>query len=162
MNIYSYNRILFSYKQKRTTVCKAVPMGLSLSSSAFDRADPGLPLVPSLQPPPNLFSSLNLLISHLTVLASRTSWHWFLSSAPTASLVVHMVKNLPTMRETWVWFLGQEDPLEKGMATHSSILAWRIPWTEETGWLQSMGSQRVRHNWASNTSSVNEVSTSPT
>ena len=51
-----------------------------------------------------------------------------------------MVKNLPAMRETWVRSLGWEDPLEKGMATHSSIPAWRIPWTEETGGLQSMGS----------------------
>ena len=49
------------------------------------------------------------------------------------------VKNLPAMQETWVQSLGQEDPLEKGMATHSSILAWRIPWTEESGRLQSMG-----------------------
>ena len=57
-----------------------------------------------------------------------------------------MVRNLPAMQETWVQSLGQEDPLEKGMATHSSILAWRIPWTEEPGMLQSMGSQRVRHN----------------
>ena len=52
------------------------------------------------------------------------------------------------MQEMWVQFLGEEDPLEEEMATHSGILAWRIPWTEETGWLQSMGSQRVRHNWA--------------
>ena len=57
-----------------------------------------------------------------------------------------MVKNLPTMKETWVRFLGQEVPLEKGMATHSSILAWKIPWPEEPGGLQSMGSQRVGHN----------------
>ena len=56
-----------------------------------------------------------------------------------------MAKNLPAMQETWVQFLGQEDPLEKGMVTHSSILDWRIPWTEEPGGLQSMGSQRVRH-----------------
>ena len=56
-----------------------------------------------------------------------------------------MVKNLPAMQGTCVRYLGQEDPLEKGMATHSSILAWRIPWTEEHGGLQSMGSQRVRH-----------------
>ena len=56
-----------------------------------------------------------------------------------------MVKNPPAMRETWVLSLDWEDPLEKGMATHSSILAWRIPWTEEPGRLQSMGSQRVRH-----------------
>ena len=57
-----------------------------------------------------------------------------------------MVKNLPAMQETQVQSLGQEDPLEKGMATHSSIHAWRIPWTEEPASLQSMGSQRVRHN----------------
>ena len=55
------------------------------------------------------------------------------------------VKNLPTMQETWVRSLGWEDPLEKGKATHSSIFAWRIPWTEEPGRLQSMGSQRVGH-----------------
>ena len=56
-----------------------------------------------------------------------------------------MVKNLPAMQETWVQSLGQEDPLEKGMARHTSILAWRIPWTEEHGGLQSMGLQRVGH-----------------
>ena len=56
-----------------------------------------------------------------------------------------MAKNLPIIQETQVRSLGQEDPLEKGMATHSSTLAWRIPWTEEPGGLQSMGSQRVRH-----------------
>ena len=56
-----------------------------------------------------------------------------------------MVKNLPAMQETWVLSLGQEDPLEKEMATHSSILSWRIPWKEEPDRLQSMGSQRVRH-----------------
>ena len=54
-------------------------------------------------------------------------------------------KNLPAMWEMWVRSSGQYDPLEKGMATHSSILAWRIPWTEEPGRLQSMGSQRVKH-----------------
>ena len=55
------------------------------------------------------------------------------------------VKNLPATQETWVQSLGWEDPLEKEMATHSSILAWRIPWTEDPGRLQSMGSQRVGH-----------------
>ena len=54
-------------------------------------------------------------------------------------------KYLPAMQETWVQSLGQEDPLEEGMATHSSVLAWEIPWTEEPGRLQSMGLQRVRH-----------------
>ena len=56
-----------------------------------------------------------------------------------------MVKNLPAMKETWVQPLGQEDPLEKGMATHPSILAWRIPWTEEPGGLQATVGRRVRH-----------------
>ena len=60
-----------------------------------------------------------------------------------ASLVVQMVKNLPAIQENRIRFLGREDPLEKGMATQSSILPWRIPWTEEPGWLQSMESQRV-------------------
>ena len=62
------------------------------------------------------------------------------------TLVAQMVKNLPAVQETWVRSLGWEDPLEKEMATHSRILAWRIPWTEEPGGLQSLGSQRVRHN----------------
>ena len=62
-----------------------------------------------------------------------------------------MVTNLPAMQETQVQSLGWEDPLEKGMATHSSILAWRIQWTEELGGLQSIGSQRVRHNLVTNT-----------
>ena len=56
------------------------------------------------------------------------------------------VKNMRAMQETWVPSLGWEDPLKKGIATHSSILAWRIPWTEKLGELQFMGSQRVRHN----------------
>ena len=64
------------------------------------------------------------------------------------SLVAQMVKNLPAMLETQVQSLGLEDPLGEDMATHSSILTWRIPRTEEPGGLQSMGSQRVRHNWA--------------
>ena len=67
--------------------------------------------------------------------------HW-------ASLVAQRLKRLPAMRETWVRSLGQEDPLEKEMETRSSILAWKIPWTEEPGGLESMGSQRVGHNGA--------------
>ena len=62
------------------------------------------------------------------------------------SLVAQIVKNLPAMQETQVQSLSLEDPLEKGMATHSSILAWMIPWTEEPGGLQSLGLQRVGHN----------------
>ena len=63
-----------------------------------------------------------------------------------ASLVAQTVKNLPAMPDTWVQSLGREDPLEKELATHSSILAWSIPWTEEPGRLLSMGLQRVKHN----------------
>ena len=65
--------------------------------------------------------------------------------------MAQMIKNLPAAQETCVQSLGQEDPLEKGMATHSSILAWRIPWTENSGGLQAMGSQRVGHDWMRNT-----------
>ena len=65
-----------------------------------------------------------------------------------ASLEAQMVKNLPAVRETCIRSLGHEDPLEKGMATHSSILAWRIPWKEELDGLQSMGSQKVKHTGA--------------
>ena len=74
---------------------------------------------------------------------------WIMSIRGFPDLTKEFVKNLPAMQETQgmlVRFLGQEDPLEEGMATHSSIVAWRIPWTGETGELQSIGSQRVRHN----------------
>ena len=64
-----------------------------------------------------------------------------------ASLMPQMIKNLPAMRETWVWSLGWEDPIQKRTATHSSILVWRIPWTAKVGRLRSMGLQRVGHNW---------------
>ena len=67
-------------------------------------------------------------------------------------LVAQMVKRLPTMRETWVWSLGREDPQEKEMATHISPLAWKIRWMEEPGRLQSTEFQRVRHDWATSLS----------
>ena len=67
-----------------------------------------------------------------------------------ASLVAQMIKNLPAMQETRVRFLSQKNPLEKGMATHFSILAWKIPWREEPDGLQSMGLQRVRHDRETN------------
>ena len=79
------------------------------------------------------FFSLNLNSTHLVSLLCR------------ASLVAQLVKNLPTMQETQVQSLGQEDPLEKGMAARSSTLAWRVPWTEEPGALQAVGSHRVGH-----------------
>ena len=79
-------------------------------------------------------------------------WFFFLVyTQEWASLVAQLVKNLPAVQETQGQSLGWEDSLEKGMATHSSVLAWRIPCTEEPGGLWSTGSQRVQHNWATNT-----------
>ena len=79
-------------------------------------------------------------------MAPRDGWNFYLIIVLLwASLVAQLVENLPAMQETWIRFLGREDPLEKGMATHSSILAWRFLWTEEPGGLQSLGSQRVGH-----------------
>ena len=75
-------------------------------------------------------------------------WRWLAVRA--LGILAQMVKNPPVMQETLVQSLGQEVPWEKGMATHSSVLAWKIPWTEEPGGLQPMGSQRVRHNWVTN------------
>ena len=69
-----------------------------------------------------------------------------------ASLVAETIKNPPAVLETWVWSLGQDNLLEKGMATHSSILAWKFPWTEEPGRPQSMGSEGVTHDWAADIS----------
>ena len=77
-----------------------------------------------------------------------TAWMGEKFGGEAASLLAQTVKHLPAMWETRIWSLGQEDPLEKETATHSSTLAWKIPWTEEPGRLQSVGSQRVRHDWA--------------
>ena len=71
-----------------------------------------------------------------------------------ASLVAQTVKNPPARQETWVGSLGWEDHLDEGMTTHSNILAWRIPWTEEPGGPQAMGSQRVGHDWATKQNSI--------
>ena len=79
----------------------------------------------------SIFAQLGIFIIYLML-------PWWL-------LVAQTVKRLPGMWETWVRFLGRDDPLEKEMAAHSSILAWKIPWTGEPGGLQSMGSQRVGH-----------------
>ena len=79
-------------------------------------------------------------------LRNPTNYHGFIEQFMD-SLVAQVVKRLPAMQETRVQFLGQEDCLEKQMATHSSILAWKIPWTEEPYRLQSMGLQRVGHDW---------------
>ena len=84
-----------------------------------------------------LFISPNIADFYFSVLDT--------TNTPWASLVTQTVKNLPAMQETRVQSLGREDPLEKGMATHSGVLAWKIPWTEEPGRLQSIESQRIRH-----------------
>ena len=97
--------------------------------------------------------------SRLTLSSSTSLLKYYLLSEPWASLVAQMVKNLPEMQETRVQSQGQEDPLEKEMATHSSTLAWRIPWTEEPGGLQSMGLQRVGHDRVINTTTVSLVQT---
>ena len=84
-------------------------------------------------------------------IGSQRVGHAWVTNTHFTSLVNQTVKNLPEVQETWFWVLGQEDPLEKEMATHSSILAWGIPWTKEPGGLQSTGSQRVRQNWVTST-----------
>ena len=84
-------------------------------------------------------------ISDFHTLREPRSFNQVLASS---SLVAQRLKHLPGMRDTRVWSLGWEDPLEKEMATHSSTLAWRIPWREEPGRLQSMGLQRVGYDWA--------------
>ena len=92
------------------------------------------------------------MILVLWMLSFKPLFHSPLSLSSRGSLVLLHLKRLPTMQETWIPSLGWEDPLEKEMAAHSSILAWKIPWTEEPGWLLFMGSQRVGHNWATSLS----------
>ena len=83
----------------------------------------------------------------MTIIFTMASW-----GLPWAPLVAQRIKHLAATWETQVWSLGQEDPLEKEMATHSGTLAWKIPWMEKSSRLQSMGSQSVRHNWATSLS----------
>ena len=96
-------------------------------------------------PVSNHLGSISLLTNNVMISSGE------LCLSLCASPGAQTVKNLPAMRETQVRSLSQEDPLEKEMATRSSIVAWRIPWREEPGKLQSLGSQRVRNNWATNT-----------
>ena len=95
-----------------------------------------------------LFQAFLYLSSFLFLRALSPIWSSFNNER--ASLIAQLVNHLPAVQETWVRFLGQEDPLEKEMATHSSILAWRIPWTEEPDRLQSMGSQESGTTWQLN------------
>ena len=105
-------------------------------------------------------SGFSFLICQVGLITNLNSLGWTERLALTttvcvAYLVAQEVKHLPARRETRVQCLGREDPLEKEMATHSSTLAWKIPWTEEPARLQSMGSQRVRHDWATSLSLLN-------
>ena len=93
--------------------------------------------------------------NHLILCRPLLPWPSIFPSMKVFSWVAQRVKNLPAMGESWVQSLGQEDPLKKGMVACSSIIAWRISWTEEPGGLQSMGSQRVRHDeWVTHTTQV--------
>ena len=104
--------------------------------------------------PPWLMQTHILLCGRPQHTSGLTYWEWGfmvrikISKEFLISLVAQTVKHLPTMWETRIQSLGQEDPPEKELATHSSTLAWKIPWTEEPGRLQSMGSQRAGHDWA--------------
>ena len=98
-------------------------------------------------------TSLGFILPLISIFANLYSAP-FLTASWWTSLVVQMVKCLPTIQETWVQSLGWEDLLEKEMASHSSILAWKNPWTVEPGRLQSVGSQRVRHGWATSLSQI--------
>ena len=96
-----------------------------------------------------------LILLYSLLQPSQSNWNFDIlltTFSIGASLVAQTVKCLSAMPETWVQFLGWGDPLEKEMAIHSSTLAWKIPWTEEPDRLQSMGSQRVGHNWATSLS----------
>ena len=107
-------------------------------------------LFPGYREPPDLRIQCFIPQGHCptSVPSSHGESLLFTYLAPWASLVAQTVKHLPAMRETWVRFLGQEDPLEKEMAIHSSTLAWKIPRTEEPDRLQSMGLRRVGHDRA--------------
>ena len=93
----------------------------------------------------------------IAVLPQKKVWELLPEVRIGPSLVAQMVRNPSAMWEAQVRSLGREDPLEKGMANHSSILAWRSPWTEDPGGLQSMGSQRVRYNWSNIAFAIEEA-----
>ena len=99
------------------------------------------------------FSEVSKGVGFVSVKQNVTTYHtWSAPSFLFSSLVAQTIKCLPITRETWVQYLGQGDPLEKAMAPHSSTLARKIPWTEEPGRLQSMGSQRVGQDWVTSLS----------
>ena len=131
---------------KATDNCFSVAKSCPILCDPVDCSTPGFP-VPHLLPD----LSLNLpkfmsIESVRPIISGRGETGIYLFPEIGVSLVSQLVKNLPAVQETWVQSLGWDHPLSEEMATHSSILAWKISWTEEPGELQSMGSQRVRHN----------------
>ena len=106
-------------------------------------------------PPSNSWPTASIMHSAIDLLSYKNhlafGMNWWVS------LVAQTVKNLPTMQETWLWFLGGEGPLEKGMATHSSILAWRIPWTERAWWATVPGIAKHGHNWGSRAFTFSQI-----
>ena len=142
-------------QQKPTQPCKAITLQLQRNFKKFCRNNAKNLLTLFNQILQLLTSHITLksrellAISHCYLICMHAKSNHFICTRLCAtlwtSLVAQRVKCLPTMRETWVQSLGWEYPLEKEMATHSSIVVWRIPWTEKSGRLQSMGSQRVRH-----------------
>ena len=133
------------------------------SSNSSIRISPLLPLLSSLcnldlwfiisKTPLNSLGKNSIHGAHLP--AFSLFQHEQLNNAREKSLVAQLVKNPPAAQETWIRSLGWEGPLDKGKATHSGILGWKIPWAGEPGKLQSMGSQRVRHDWVTNTHTEN-------
>ena len=104
--------------------------------------------------------SIHPCLSFVTAILMGITWYHIvvlICNFLLTSLVAQTVKCLSTMQETWVRSLGWEDPLEKEMAIHSRTIAWKIPWTEEPGRLQSMGSQRAGHDWATSLHSLNDL-----
>ena len=115
--------------------------------------------------PMNVFTNLEppwtSLFSRVGIQASVVGTSDYILCCDWASLVAQRLKHLPGMRDTRVRSLGREDPLEKEMATHPNTIAWRITWREEPGRLQSMGSQRVGHDWATSLFAVIELDLQP-
>ena len=130
------------------TVANQAPLSMQFSRqeywSGLSCPPPGNLTDPGIEP---IFPAISCIGRRIFFffLTTSTTWKW-------TSLVAQMVKRLSTMREAQVRSLGWEDPLEKDMTTHSSTLSWKIPWTEEHGRLQSTGSQRVGHDWATSLS----------
>ena len=106
-------------------------------------------------PPPGDLPDPGIKTSFLV--SAALAGAFFTPVPPGKALAAQMVRNLPAVQETWVWSLGQEDPLKEERAIHSSILAWRIPWTEEPGGLRFTGLQRVGHNWVTKPLSYEEL-----